>query len=236
MDDPFIVTIDGPAGVGKTTLAKKVAQALGVAYLDTGAMFRATALLLGEGAWELPGPELASRLAGIAFGLRGIGEKSTLVCNARPIGDEVRGEQVGLWASHLGQRAEVREYQKAAQRALGAQTSLVAEGRDMGSVVFAYAGGKFFLDADPAIRARRRADQLAGMGQRADVARIEALIRQRDQQDRARAIAPLVAAPDACVIDTSALTLEEVFQRIMLEIGRGGRGRDRAENGLGGAG
>lgn len=220
MADPFIVTIDGPAGVGKTTLARKVAQALGVAYLDTGAMFRATALLLGDGAWDLPGPQLAARLAGITFELTGTGDASTLVCNARPVGDEVRSERVGLWASHLAQRGEVRDYQKEAQRALSLRTSLVAEGRDMGSVVFACARKKFFLDADPSVRARRRAGQLAAMGQQADVASIEAAIRQRDRQDRNRAIAPLAPAADACIIDTSSLTLEEVFERIMAEVRR----------------
>ncbi len=82
MAEPLIVTLDGPAGVGKTTLARKVAQALGIAYLDTGAMFRATALKLGEGAWDLPGPELDRRLAGITFSLSGVGRNSVLRCCA----------------------------------------------------------------------------------------------------------------------------------------------------------
>lgn len=215
----LIVTLDGPAGVGKTSLARKVAQALGIAYLDTGAMFRVTALKLGEGAWDLPGPSLASKLAAITFGLEGGGQDTVLLCDGKAVGDEVRTEEAGMWASRLAARGEVREYQKAAQRAIGNRTPLVAEGRDMGSVVFPKARHKFFLDADPRVRAARRALQLEGMGQTADVDAIEQSIRQRDDQDRNRALAPLAPAGDAIVIDTSHLDVEQVFQRVMRGIG-----------------
>jgi cytidylate kinase len=218
MPDKLIITIDGPAGVGKTTLAKKVAQAMGVAYLDTGAMFRTTALKLGDRAWELPAPELKSRMSGLSFELAGSGANSVLLCDGRPVGEEVRTEQAGMWASNMAARPEVRDFQKTAQRAIGERTSLVAEGRDMGTVVFPSAGRKFFLDAEPGIRAVRRAEQLRAMGQNADVLAIEEAIRARDHQDRNRAVAPLVAAADAVVIDTSRMSLEQVFQRIMSEL------------------
>jgi cytidylate kinase len=216
--DPLVVTLDGPAGVGKTTLARLVAQALDVAYLDTGAMFRVTALKLGEKSWELPRDILEARLEGITFDLTGTGLDSRLLCGGSPVGDEVRTEEVGMWASNLAARPEVRERQKAAQRAIGLHTSLVAEGRDMGTVVFPSARRKFFLDAAPGIRAARRVAQLREMGREADLASIEAAIRARDDQDRNRAVAPLVPARDAVVIDTSGLGLEEVFEMVMKEI------------------
>jgi len=215
---PLIITLDGPAGVGKTTLARRVAQALGVAYLDTGAMFRVTALKLGLGSWDLPGDVLAAKLAGVTFGLSGAGGDSRLLCDGEPVGDEVRTEEVGMWASNLAARPEVRECQKAAQRAIGARTPLVAEGRDMGSVVFPNARRKFFLDADPRIRAERRVAQLREMGLEADLTDVEESIRARDAQDRNRPVAPLGPAPDAVVIDTSGMNLEAVFQRVMREI------------------
>lgn len=213
-----VVTLDGPAGVGKTSLAKMVAQALGVAYLDTGAMFRKTALRLGEGAWDLPGAELAARLAPMRFRLSGVGLNSVLWCDDAPVGEEVRTEAVGMWASRLAGRPEVRDFQKAVQRDIGSHVSLVVEGRDMGTVVFPQARHKFFLDAEPRVRAGRRAAQLARMGVPADLDEIERSIRERDALDRNRPIAPLVPAADALVIDTSELSVAQVFDVIMAQI------------------
>lgn len=215
MSTPIITTIDGPAGVGKTTLAKRVADALGVAYLDTGAMYRATALILGHGADTLSEDELETKLAGIRFSLSGSGSASTLSVNDRVIGDEIRTEEVGMMASTVGTLPRVRAFLKEQQQAVGAETSLVAEGRDMGTVVFPQASAKIFLDAAPEIRAQRRVYQLLEMGKPADLSQITEQIKARDHQDRNRAIAPLKPAEDAHIIDTSSLDIEGVFDAIM---------------------
>lgn len=207
-----IITLDGPAGVGKSTLAKQVASILHIAYLDTGAMFRTLALRLGPDAETLPDEELRERCRGFRFRLEGAGEKSALLCNGEPVGDEIRTEEVGRLASRLATSPIVRDALKAAQRALGESTSLVAEGRDMGTVVFPAARFKFFLDARPEVRGLRRFQELEARGEKADLAEITEMIRQRDDMDRNRAVAPLKPAPDALIVDTSDLDVEGVLR------------------------
>jgi cytidylate kinase len=216
---PRIVTIDGPAGVGKSTLARRLAGHLGVAYLDTGAMFRGTALALGEGAWAWPEDRLAAALSTLAFSLAGTGADSRVRLNGTCLGDEIRTEQVAMLASNLATLPVVRAFQKEAQQAIGRATSLVAEGRDMGAVVFPQARPKFFLDATPEVRAARRFLQLQIMGKPADIHEIAASIRARDHQDRTRAEAPLKPAPDAVIIDTGPLNIDEVFEAMLAELG-----------------
>jgi len=217
-DDRLVVTIDGPAGVGKTTLAKRVAQALGVAYLDTGAMFRVLALRMGPVTPETPWEAVSGRMGGLEFSLRGTGADTVLLADGAPVGDEIRTEAVAYAASTLATRPEVRALLLKAQQAMGRGASLVAEGRDMGTVVFPDAAHKFFLDARAEVRAARRVEQLAAMGQPADHAAILADITRRDIQDRTRAEAPLRPAPDAVVIDTSDLDIDGVFARIMAAV------------------
>jgi len=214
-DTPRIITIDGPAGVGKSTLAKRLAAHLGVAYLDTGAMFRGTAMALGEGSWAWPEPQIQKALAGLSFSLSGTGADSRVRLGGVDLGDEIRTEQVGMWASNIATLPVVRAFQKLAQQAIGHTTPLVAEGRDMGTVVFPQADPKFFLDATPEVRAARRFLQFQIMGKPADIHEITASIRARDHQDRTRAAAPLKPAPDARIIDTSDLTIDEVFDTML---------------------
>lgn len=210
-----IVTIDGPAGAGKTTISRRAAGALGLAYLDTGAMFRALALALGEGGHALPEPAIDARLAAMSFALDGSGADTRLLADGRPLPDAARTEEVGRWASALAVLPVVRRRLKLAQQALGRATDLLAEGRDMGTVVFPGASCKFFLDAAPEVRAARRVRQLAALGRPADYEAILAAIRERDDRDRNRAEAPLVAAPDAVVIDTSDMSEDAVLARIV---------------------
>ncbi|WP_051822550.1 (d)CMP kinase [Desulfonatronum thiodismutans] len=218
---PLVVTLDGPAGSGKTTVARMVADRLGIAYLDSGAMFRAFALGLGAQSWTWDEDVLRDRLTGLEFALRGRGGQAALLLNGEPLGEEIRQEEVGMWASNLARVGVVREILKHAQQRLGAGTSLVAEGRDMGSVVFPQARYKFFLEAAPEERARRRWLQLKEMGVDEDLDALIANLRQRDDQDRNRAIAPLKPADNAVIIDTAGLTPEEVVARIVQEAEQG---------------
>ena len=222
---PFIVALDGPAGVGKSTLARRVAEALGVAYLDTGAMFRTVALHVAKSlgspgsvsAVESPaeGPELQTLLEQCLFSLQGVGDQTRLLCNGRVVGDEIRSEEAGMMAAKIAQTPQVREFLKQAQQRLGKDFSLMAEGRDMGTVVFPEAVCKIFLDATPEVRAMRRYRQLQDMGEAADLAALTERIRLRDNEDRSRAIAPLRPAEDAHIIDTSHADMDQVFALIM---------------------
>ncbi len=215
MANRLIVTIDGPAGVGKSTMAKQLARELGIPYLDTGAMFRSVAWKLGEGSWDWDEARLEAELASFDYTLSGIGEDSTLSLNGALIGDEIRTEQVGMWASNVATLPVVRTFLKTAQQSLGERFSLVAEGRDMGTVIFPSAPHKFFLDATVDERAQRRFLQLKEMNKSAELELLKEQIAQRDDQDRNRAVAPLKAADDAITIDTTELTKPQVFDALV---------------------
>jgi cytidylate kinase len=209
--EAFVITLDGPAGVGKTTLAKNLAEDLKIAFLDTGAMYRAAALLLGKEVHTWSDGKLREGLKAIEFSMKDTGRSSLLYVNGRPVGDEIRTEEVGMEASNIAKLPLVREVLMQAQREVGKTISLVAEGRDMGTVVFPDAAYKFYIDADPAVRAKRRHDQLIDAAKPSDLAALEAEMRERDAQDMNRAIAPLKPAEDAVVVDTSKLSAEQVL-------------------------
>lgn len=210
-----LVTIDGPAGAGKTSVSRRAAGALGLAYLDTGAMFRALALALGPGGHERPEADIDARLAAMTFALVGSGADTVLHIDGQPLPDTARTEEVGGWASKLAVLPVVRRRLRLAQQALGAHTDLLAEGRDMGTVVFPQAPHKFFLTASPEVRATRRVAQLRALGRPADYDAILQAIRNRDEQDIHRAASPLIAADDALVIDTSDMTEDAVVARVV---------------------
>ena len=216
--EQLIVTLDGPAGVGKTTLARQVAQRLGLAWLDTGAMFRSLALRLGPGADTLPENIQRASCAQWQFSLSGVGADTVLSCNGTPIGNEIRTEGVALLASRIATLPVVRQCLLQAQQEMGRRFPLVAEGRDMGTVVFPTARFKFFLDASPEVRARRRLHDLASRGEQADLQTLAEQIRQRDELDRNRPVAPLRPAPDALLLDTSELDIPGVLQRLLEHI------------------
>ncbi|MDD4951030.1 MAG: (d)CMP kinase [Desulfovibrionaceae bacterium] len=215
MPSPLIVTLDGPAGVGKSSLARRLAAALGIGYLDTGAMFRAVAWRLGPGSWDWGPQRLENGLKDLRFELRDLDGEQVLFMDSEPLDPDIRTEEVGMWASNLAAIPAVREFLKQAQRDIGQSASLVAEGRDMGSVVFPRARCKFFLEAEAMERARRRWLQLKAMGRDADLEEIADQTRRRDRQDRERAVAPLAPAPDAALIDTTRLSEDQVFERLL---------------------
>jgi len=214
-----VITMDGPAGVGKSTLARRLASELGVAYLDTGAMYRTLGLRLGAQAADMTDDELRVRCRECRFTLESRGDEApVLCCNGEAVGDEIRTEKASRLASLVARLPVLREELQRAQREIGAQCSLVAEGRDMGTRVFPDARHKFFLDARPAVRAMRRWLELEARGtlNGATVEEIQAGIEARDEQDRNRAVDPLRPAEDATVVDTSDLDLEGVL-RVLLE-------------------
>jgi cytidylate kinase len=202
-----IVAIDGPAGAGKSTVARSVAHRLGFLYIDTGAMYRAVALWALRAGVPLDDTHRLEQLARQAR-IELTGEQVLL--NGEDVTTAIREPQVGEAASKAAASGGVRRAMLEEQRRIGAAQSSVMEGRDIGTVVFPDAHVKIFLDADPEERARRRAKETGASQQQ--VARE---IRERDHRDRTRAEAPLTQAPDAEYLDTSRLSADQVEEAIL---------------------
>jgi len=219
MSQKWLITLDGPAGVGKTTLAKRLARFLGVCYLDTGAMFRGVAYFLGQDKINWSEQDLAQEIADYYFELKTDRDSFNLYLNGKLLGNEIRSEEVAHLASIFAIKGVVRNFLKKAQQDLAKRFSLVAEGRDMGTVVFPWAKPKFFLQARAEVRAERRYKQLLVQGKtNANFNLILEQMRQRDEQDLTRKLAPLRPAPDAIIIDTSDLDQEQVFELIKAQV------------------
>jgi CMP/dCMP kinase len=212
------VAIDGPAGAGKSTIARRVAARIGAVYIDTGAMYRAVALLALRSNTDLAD---APRLEALARGadIRFEAGSSRVLLNGGDVTEAIRAPEVSPAASKVSAIPGVRRILVQKQREMGAAASVVMEGRDIGTVVFPNADVKVFLDANPDVRAARRVRELEEKGQAPRAEEVAREIRERDHRDSTRADSPLMAAPDAVRLDTTALSLDEV-ERAILEMVR----------------
>jgi len=218
-----VITIDGPGGVGKGTLATLLAERLGFHLLDSGALYRALALRCERRAVTADAGAAAAALAthlDIEFRRGAADEPAEVLLGGEPVGDALRSEECGRFASRLAALPEVREALLARQRAFRRPPGLIADGRDMGTVVFPDARLKLFLGASVEERARRRHKQLIAKGNNASLAHLVNEIDARDRRDRERSVAPLKPATDAVSVDTTGLGIQEVLAAV-LEMARG---------------
>jgi cytidylate kinase len=217
---PFVVAIDGPAGAGKSTAAKRLAARLGFAFLDTGAIYRTLALIGRRRGLDWGDAAALATLAeklGIAF-VPEVDGVNRVVVEGEDVTPDIRTPEISDGASRVSAHAPVRAALLGLQRRLAAAGSLVAEGRDMGTVVFPDAAAKFFLTASPAERARRRAQELTAAGRVVDHDAVLREMLARDQRDSTREVSPLRQAADAVLIDSEGMSPDEVVDRMVAHL------------------
>jgi cytidylate kinase len=220
MTEPLVIAIDGPAGAGKSTVAQMLARRLGLAYVDSGATYRAAALKVLESGITLEDEEEIIRVVGTAeIGFVPRRPQPQVLLDGKDVTTKIRALEVTRAASRVSRLPAVRKKLIALQRSLVKHPGVVMEGRDIGTVVFPQAPLKIFLEADLNERARRRDQQNKEQGRPSTPVSTSTEIASRDQRDAQRQISPLVAAEDATIIDTTNLSAEEVVERI-LELAR----------------
>jgi len=217
----IIVAIDGPAGSGKSTVAKLSAKKLGFIYVDTGALYRAIALEGIKNQIDLSDDSMMGEISHKAhIEFKNIEGENRIFLNGADVSDEIRTNEVSMAASTVSALASVRASLLGLQRKLGLSNHSVLEGRDIGTVIFPDSQAKFFITASPEERARRRFSELKfrGMGQDIDEGEILLQIKKRDGQDSQRKEAPLKQAHDAELVDTSQMTIEEVVSLVVQKV------------------
>jgi cytidylate kinase len=217
--DKLLITIDGPAGAGKTTVSRALADRLGYRYIDTGALYRGVALALQSRGIDPENDDDLKRLCSdLNLTFVRNNEGLSLYLNGENISDRIRTPEITMLASAVSARPVVREFLLDVQKNLGRQKAAVFEGRDMGTVVFPDADVKFFLDASTHTRALRRfEEQKLQSSQTLD--EVERDIQRRDRNDSTREVAPLKPAPDAIIIDSTELTAEAVVDLMVSHLG-----------------
>jgi len=215
----LIIAIDGPSGAGKSTLAKRLARELGFIYLDTGAMYRALALkVLRQGVDLADDARLARLVESIEIDLQENNGTLEVLLDGINVADEIRTPEVSQLASKVSALKIVRARMLDLQRGIGKRGSVVAEGRDIGTVVFPNAEVKIFLDASAEERARRRCAELRAAGRPADLSETLREMEERDKRDRERDLAPLRMADDALRIDSSNASADSVAAQVLAKI------------------
>jgi len=214
-----VITIDGPAGSGKSTISKLLAGKLHYLYLDTGAMYRAVALAAEKNGIPLDqGAHLGELCSHMDLRFHSEGADLKLLLDEEDISLAIRRSDMDMRSSGVSTVREVREAMTELQRRMARGTNVVAEGRDMGTVVFPRARNKFFLTASLDERARRRYLERKGRDENVDEEEVKAALLKRDEQDRTRTLAPLKAAEDAILIDTTNLTQDQVVRTILAHL------------------
>jgi len=212
----YDIAIDGPAGAGKSTIAKKIAQKKNMIYVDTGAMYRAMALYMLRQKVDLNDPKaIAEMCEKPEITIKYVDGIQCVFLNGENVNDLIRTAEVTDAASKTSAVAEVRQRLVAMQQEMATLEDVVMDGRDIGTKVLPYARVKIYLTASTAVRARRRFDELIGKGVSAKLDEIEKDIRERDRRDMNREESPLVQAEDAILVDTSDLTIDEVVDKIL---------------------
>lgn len=212
----YNVAIDGPAGAGKSTIAKQIAKRMGLIYVDTGAMYRAMALYMIREKVN-PGDQdaIVRKCEETHITIRYENGEQVVLLNGENVNAFLRTEEVGNMASAIAPRKEVRAKLVKLQRELAATSDVIMDGRDIGTCVLPDADVKIYLTASSAVRAKRRYDELTAKGEECDLAKIEADIIERDERDMTREESPLRQAEDAVLVDSSDMTIEEVIQAII---------------------